>query len=189
MRKRLFSFYKGPLKNTVPCATYSVEDVYELITSDNGLGEATLKYRAIPPDNKKARRAEKAKQPYITPLGVFQRRLDTALITPSGLLVLDMDELESYEKACELRDSLFSDRALHPELTYVSMSGLGVKALVPYRISPYEPLVETIKRAYEIYWSYIEYTYGGRFLMKIDRCGDLSRACSLCFDADARIKI
>lgn len=183
------SYFKGPLNNTVPCATCNIKELHKFITTDTRLQEATAKYRAIAPDDKNGRKAAKAQLPYVTPLGVFRRRLDTALIVPSGLIVIDVDKMESHEKACELRDILFEDKMLKPELTFVSVSGQGVKAFVPYCVSPTEPLKDTLRFVYETYWDYVEYQYGGKFLIDVDHCGDLSRSCSLCYDPDAKINV
>lgn len=189
MGKTIFSYFKGPLTNTVPCRACNIMELHKFITTDPRLMEATENYRAIAPDDKEGRKAAKANLPYVTPLGVFRRRLDTALIVPSGLVVLDIDKMESYEKACQLRDMLIKDKMLKPELTFVSVSGLGVKAFVPYCMSPTEPLIDTLRFVYETYWDYVEYQYGGKFLIDVDHCGDLSRGCSLCYDPDAKINV
>lgn len=189
MKESIFSFFRGPISNPVPSATCNIIQLHKYITTDKRLEEMTDRLRAIPPEDKKGRAKVKTWLPYITPLAVVRRRCDAGMITPSGLLVLDIDDMESNEAACQLRDSLFSDTVLKPDLVNVSPSGLGVKALVPYCVSPFEPLVQTVNMAYLTYWDYVERKYCGMFQMKVDRCGDISRACFLCHDAGAMIRV
>lgn len=188
MTDAIMSAFLGPITNTVPSSTCNIKQLYKFVTSDKRLEEMTIQLRAIPPKEKKKRREKKALLPSVTPLAVFRKRCEAGLITPSGELVIDIDDVVSFEIACQLRDTLFNDVWLKPDFACVSPFG-GVKLFVPYCVSPYEPLKETVKHAYERYWSYIESKYGDKFKMKVDRCADLSRACFLCHDAGAKIRM
>lgn len=188
MEERQFSFFNGPITNVVPTATCTVKQVYKFITANSKLEEMTAQLRAIPKEDEKARRAAKARLPSITPHGVFRRRNDKSMIVPSGELVIDLDKVANLEMACQLRDELFDDANLAPDLAFGSPNW-GVKLLIPFDVSPYEPLVQTLSLAYNTYWDYIERNYGGRYQMVVDRCGDLSRACFLCHDSGAKVRM
>lgn len=69
--------------------------------------------------------------PYVTPCGVFSYRKSDSLTGPSGLIVVDIDHLDSRGEAEKLKRQLFDDRLLHPVLAFTSPSGYGVKAFIP----------------------------------------------------------
>ncbi|MCC2748871.1 hypothetical protein LK487_18025, partial [[Eubacterium] rectale] len=54
---------------------------------------------------------------------------------PSGLIVVDIDHLDSRGEAEKLKRQLFDDRLLHPVLAFTSPSGYGVKAFIPYDLA------------------------------------------------------
>ena len=74
--------------------------------------------------------------PYVTPCGTFSYRKSDRLLTPSGLVVVDVDGLDSTAEAEALRRQLFDDAYLCPALCFISPSERGVKAFVPYPEHP-----------------------------------------------------
>lgn len=189
MTDAMFSFFEGPITNPVPSATCTLKQVYKFVTTNSKLEEMTTKLRAIPPEDEDAQQTEKRKFPSVTVHGVCRRRNNQSFIYPSGEICIDIDKMASYELACKLRDELFNDVKLKPDLVMVSSRGKGVKAFIPFDVSPYEPLVHSLNLAYLTWWTYVEHNYGGRYQMDVDRCGDLARACFLCFDSGAKIRM
>lgn len=119
----------------VPDFRVTVEQVHQMITSSLMLRQLTQMLRALPepPEADDVRREMKSTRlPFVTPCGVFRRRRSDEVVELSGLLVLDIDHLDSLEEACRVRDELFSDECLRALLAFVSPGGLGVKLLVPW---------------------------------------------------------
>ena len=116
-----------------PFRTMSIDEVHRLITSDQRLAELTLAIRnaAAQGDEITARFLKQQTLPYVTPCGVFTRRRSDCLTEPSGLVVVDIDHLESAEETENLRQQLFDDPYLCPALVFISPTGRGVKAFVP----------------------------------------------------------
>ena len=124
-----------------PLRTMSLEEVYKLITSNERLATLTLAVRdaALRGDENACRRLKQQTLPYVTPCGVFTRRRSDCLMEPSGLVVVDIDHLDSADEAARLRRQLFEDPFLRPELVFISPCGQGVKAFVPYTPDPALP--------------------------------------------------
>lgn len=183
------SYYLGPISNLVPYSVCSISQLHTYITTNEWLATQTAALRATPYENEPEQKKEKKKFPYVTPLGVFKRRCEEGLIVPSGEIVIDLDHTVSVQMAYELRDELFEDQMLKPDLAFVSPREHGVKLFVPYVNSGYEPLVNIVKFVYDNYWSYVERKYGEKYVFDVDRCGELSRGCTICHDQDAKIRI
>ena len=131
--------------------------------------------------------------PYVTPCGTFTRRASKCFQSPSRLVVIDVDHLDSYEEAAGMRRTLFDDPFLCPVLTYISPSGRGVKAFVPsgvpYPADEVRNVTESINKAMQ----YVEMAYGPETdnsatatAKGVDGSGkDLVRACFLSHDPEA----
>ena len=178
---------------TIPSRTVDVQAVFQLITCDGALAECTERVRRHT-EEADVRRIKAQQLPYITPFGVFSRRRSDCLQQLSGLIPVDVDHLSSYQEACQLRDVLFEDPWLHTVLAFVSPSGLGVKALVDYRLT--DDREEDLNRCREATLSAMDYvssTYKPsheKANRGVDRVGrDLARACFLCHDENARLSI
>ena len=200
-----------------PCRTVTLQEVYQLIALDAQIAADTLIVRAAlekgdGKDDEKAngsessnsesktasdakteyRRLKQERLPYVTPCGTFSYRNSQSLVQPSGLIVLDVDGLDSTKEAEELRTALFYDPFLNPALAFISPSGRGVKAFVPYQF----PATDDVKKfvSEHIYWAmnYMQCTYGDgnpKSDKGIDTSGkDLVRACFLSHDADALMR-
>ena len=151
-----------------PAMEVTPADVYQLITCNEPLHLATLQVR-----NAADIRAAKAS------------------LKTSGLVVVDIDHLDSLQEAEQMRRTLFDDPFLCPVLCFVSPGGRGVKAFVPYR---QEHAADAAQNAAEsMYWAmnYVEMAYGGDTQDKptgkgVDTSGkDIVRACFLCHDPEA----
>lgn len=189
-----------------PVAEVSVADVYRLITCDEALRLATCQVR----EAADLRAAKASLLPYVTPCGVFARRNCRSLLRPSGLVVVDVDHLDSREEAERMRLTLFNDPFLRPALCFLSPGGRGVKAFVPYRrqtdghagagpdsanAAPDTDLAARLATE-SMRWamSYVDLAYGSTDRNPADRKGvdtsgkDVVRACFLCHDPEGMMR-
>lgn len=172
------SYFLPPITNTVPNGNCTLREVYRWITEDNVLETVTNDLRALIKEGRLAeyRQLKQRKLPFVTPHGVFAARKSDALVSPSGLVVVDIDHLSSLEEAERLRDRLFEDPYLGTRLAFVSPGGLGVKLFIPGD--------ETVRWA----MSYIQLLYADSFKGEVDTCGkDIARCCFLSHDPNAKI--
>ncbi len=195
--KMKFSFFKAPIApqkdaggkvlrpaTVTPYSEVDVAQLHRFITTNEELHAITDAVRTA----SNVREAKARLLPYVTPCGVFSYRNSFHLVKPSGLLPIDVDHLSSYEEAVELRQQLFDDPMLCPALCYISPSGLGVKAFVPYALPPEEVSDVNAYVSERLEWAmcYVGTLYGND---RVDRSGkDLARACFLCHDAGALVR-
>ncbi|MFT0363696.1 BT4734/BF3469 family protein, partial [Bacteroides thetaiotaomicron] len=85
-----------------PFCEVSVEQVYQMITCNENLKALTEQVRGAGD----LRMAKASLLPYVTPCGTFIRRSSKFFASPSGLVVVDIDNLDSYQKAVEMRRTL-----------------------------------------------------------------------------------
>ena len=173
-REVSFSFYKSPIKNTVPHKSATLLQIYNAITGDF-YKERTDKLRSIT-DPKQARHFKANNFDYCTFSGVFTSRNDKNLVQHSGLMAVDFDHLTNLE---EVRQVLLADDYFDTQLLFVSPSGDGLKWIIP---------IDTSKTPHSEYFAavanYILQTYG----IEVDKSGkDISRACFLPHDPKAFI--
>lgn len=179
-----FSYFNAPISNKTPDCDINIRSLHRFITTHPQLKEATERVRAELPDKKRFAYAKTHLLPYVTPGGHFAVRSRQGLTLPSGLFVIDLDHLGSFEEACRLRDALAADRNLGAQLCFVSPGRCGVKAFVPIRIHAHLTVEQSLEMALEGYWSYIELAYG---VKPDDANKDISRACLLCHDPEAKL--
>lgn len=170
----LFSFYKSPIKNTVPHKSATLLQIYNAITGDF-YKERTDKLRSIN-DPKQARQFKATNFDYCTFSGTFSSRNDKNLMQHSGLLAVDFDHLTNLQ---EVRQLLLADEYFDTQLLFVSPSGDGLKWIIP---------IDTSQIPHGEYFAavanYILQTYG----IEVDKSGrDVSRACFLAYDPNAFI--
>lgn len=172
-----------------PLRTINLEEIYKLITSNEKLTALTLEVRnaALWGDENTSRLLKQQTLPYVTPCGVFTRRRSDCLEEASGLVVVDIDHLESTEEAEILRQELFDDPYLCPALAFISPSGLGVKAFIPHTSGQ--------NATDGIHWAmnYVHCMYDSNHRQPgkgVDTSGkDLVRSCFLCHDEGALLRI
>ncbi len=176
------SYFHAPIRNTVPAGELTVGQIYHLVTADETLRQTTLSLRSAA-DYKEAKLRT---LPFVTPCGTFTRRHADGLTALSGLLPVDIDRLSTLREAENLRDRLFDDDLLTPSLCYVSPSGRGVKAFIPYSLDDYPDLQprEALLEATLFVMAYVRYAYGS-----CDTSGkDIARCSFLCHDAGAKMR-
>ncbi len=176
------SFFNAPLTNTQPSKSITAEELFLFITTDANLKAATENVRSAPDYGE----AKKRLLPFVTPCGIFSRRSKDNLTELSGLIPIDIDGLATRQEAEDLRDELFADNRLEPVLCFVSPSGRGVKAFVPYVIEdhPDRPLPDVVSEIITVAMEYVAAVYGS-----CDTSGkDISRCCLLCHDPNAKFR-
>ena len=147
-----------------------------MITCNENLKALTEQVRSA----EDIRMAKTSLLPYVTPCGTFIRRNSKFFASPSGLVVVDIDNLDSYQKAVEMRRTLFDDPFLHPVLAFISNL---------YTDDQSRNVRESMSWAME----YVEMTYGSEMNNSIetvqkavDTSGkDIVRACFLSHDPQA----
>ena len=187
-----------------PYKEITLQEVYKLITSSEHLKTLTETVRraAENGDEKIYRMLKQQTLPYVTPGGVFSYRKSDSLTGPSGLIVVDIDHLDSRGEAEKLKRQLFDDRLLRPVLAFTSPGGRGVKAFIPYDLAR---IPDTRQNTSEnIHWAmnYVQAIYDfhsshpdgedkktNHSGKGVDRSGkDLVRACFLSYDEEALIR-
>ena len=78
-----------------PFCEVSVEQVYQMITCNENLKVLTTQVRSTGD----LRMAKVSLLPYVTPCGIFSRRSSKFFTSPSGLVVVDIDQ--SQQPGCE----------------------------------------------------------------------------------------
>lgn len=187
-----------------PYKEITLQEVYKLITSSKRLKTLTETVRraAENGDEKVYRMLKQQTLPYVTPCGVFSYRKSDSLTGSSGLIVVDIDHLDSRQEAEKLKRQLFDDLLLRPVLAFTSPSGHGVKAFIPYDLAR---IPDTKQNTSEnIHWAmnYVQAIYDfhsshpdredkktNHSGKGVDRSGkDLVRACFLSYDEEALIR-
>lgn len=187
-----------------PYKEITLQEVYKLITSSKRLKTLTETVRRATEngDEKVYRMLKQQTLPYVTPCGVFSYRKSDSLTGPSGLIVVDIDHLDSRREAEKLKRQLFDDLLLRPVLAFTSPSGHGVKAFIPYDLAR---IPDTKQNTSEnIHWAmnYVQAIYDfhsshpdredkktNHSGKGVDRTGkDLVRACFLSYDEEALIR-
>lgn len=143
-----------------------------------GLKRKTARARTLAAKNKPAYRKFKGRQlPAFTPAGVFSRRNRNGLVSHSGLLVLDYDDIEDRNLA-QVKE--IATGAAHTAAAFVSPSGNGIKVLVAVEPKPTDAVSHTAA------WRAAAAHYGELLSGAADSSGkDLPRLTLLAHDASA----
>ncbi|MDE0041847.1 MAG: PriCT-2 domain-containing protein, partial [Candidatus Poribacteria bacterium] len=106
-----------------------------------GLKRKTSRARTLATKNKNAYRKFKGRQlPAFTAAGVFSRRNRNGLVSHSGLLVLDYDDVETQNLA---RIKALAAEVTHTAAAFISPSGNGIKVLVTVEPKPSDAVMHT----------------------------------------------
>ena len=111
--------------------------------------------------------------PFISVSGVFKRRAIEHVITYSGIVSIDLDDVN-----INLKTKLFEDPVLRPQLIFVSPSQTGLKLFIKVKNASAE--------YHNHYFNAISVYLINKYQLKPDSsCRDISRACFLCHDPHA----
>ena len=175
--ERMISIFEPPITNKVIRTDVSIADIYGYITTDKDLERKTNAYRSIA-DQKEKRDFKTTEFPLATPSGIFSRCEDKALVKHSGVICMDIDDLE-VEELLRLIKSVIADVA-HTIMFFISPSGDGLKIFYGVNLEVYAQA-----QWYEAYRQYVS-VLGGISVDRIDKsCKNVSRGCFLCSDDTA----
>lgn len=168
-----FSFFNGPITNTTPLSTIDIEELYTLICS-NKYEKLTKTIRSSP--NTEMATAAKRSLDYVTLGGVFEKRNTSALISASGYMMLDIDNLNNPESWMQFLSKVQCKYRIL--LMFISPSGNGLKVAIelPKTDEPYPNQFDKVST----------YFYE-EFFIDIDSTPDIARACFLCHDPNAYV--
>lgn len=170
----LFSFFKAPIRNTIPHKNVSLVQVYKYIVGDYAKVR-TEKLRCFS-DQKQARQYKATNFDYCTFSGIFQTRNDKALVNHSGLLCIDFDHLQNVDL---LRNQLLQDEYFETQLLFISPSGDGLKWIIS---------INTAKASHSEFFAAVANYILQTYKVEVDKSGrDISRACFLPYDPQAFI--
>lgn len=159
--------------------TASLETVIQRVRNGGfGLSRQTLRARRLAFKNKAAYRKFKSRQlPAFTPAGVFSKRSRGGLVSHSGLLVLDYDDIEARNLA---HMKLLATGVPHTAALFVSPSGKGIKVFVALEPKPSDAVSHTAA------WRAAAKCYDQVLSASADSCGkDLPRLTLLAHDPSA----
>ena len=166
-----FSYFEPPISNTKPSGTMTLPQLYRRIISTE-LQQVTQQLRQQE-DPAEARKFKAAHFPYVTFGGRFEKRSDKHLLQPSGLMVIDLDDVP---EIAAVREALIAEVDYETQLLFVSPSGKGLKWVTSY---PHQQISHL--DYFRLLCSHLEALYG----LRPDESGkDISRACFISWDED-----
>lgn len=161
-----------------PYATATVADIWNYIRGPRAK-RATEALRAET-DEEKQREMKKLSLKYCTPSGVFSCRNEKGLTVPSGMMVIDIDHIDSPDALAALRRQLIGDPHYTTDLLFTSPRGHGLKWFVHVGELGGMKHADCFRRISR----YMQFEYG----ILIDESGkDIPRACFLSHDPDCYI--
>lgn len=161
-----------------PCKEVSIIDIYNYVRGDEAR-KATKALRAET-DEKKQKTMKTLSFCYCTPFGTFSYRNAEGLKEPSGMMVVDIDDLKDEEHVKTLREALLQDKRFETELLFISPRGRGLK----WFIQVGDMGGRTLKEFFPIVARHIAFCYG----IDIDPSGkDTPRPCYLSHDPECYI--
>ena len=164
-----FSYFRRPVKNTLPSREMTLEEAYLEIKSERHQWQ-TKALRAIT-GKEQARLFKSLNFDYVTFSGTFFKRNEQGLIQHSGLLTLDIDHVTDLK---ELKKTMLADTFIQTKLLFISPSGDGLKWIVIIDLGVYTHL-----QWFRAIAHYLQITYH----LEVDASGkDISRACFLPYD-------
>lgn len=160
-----FSYFNPPITTKKPFDETSLEKVYHMVASDESLRKLTREFRF-------GEKKEKGDLfPFITPSFLSKGRKLSELISYTGILCIDLDDVTDMT----LAERIKTDTQFQPGLLFVSPSGNGLKIF--YRID--KAVQEDHLLYFKAFSHYYLQTYGK---LPDQSCKDIPRPCFLCHD-------
>lgn len=167
-----FSYFKAPIKNTVPLESVTVERLAQGIKNGYAKG-VTEKLRSLgSPDE--ARFLKASGFDYVTFSGVFSERSSNKLLEYSGLMALDFDHVD----VTETKAKLLNQKEVDTVMLFVSPSGDGVKWVIP------STTADEHAQNFRMYQLYCEKALN---LIADESGKDIARACFIPHDSDVYV--
>jgi archaellum biogenesis ATPase FlaH len=173
-RSAKMSLYSFPITELDSIANITTFDIYVKLKSPI-LEQEIIKIKGIGDKNERDIQ-KRSTLPTVTPSGIFSKRDQKYLITHTGIICIDFDDVADVKG---LKERLLSDREIETLLLFLSPSGDGLKWFV--RIPPNE-------FTHILYFLAIENYILETIKFQVDKsCKNISRACFLSYDPDAYI--
>lgn len=171
INKKSISKFNAPVTYTIPVGVVSLAEVYEEIVSD-AYKEITEVLRSLN-DPKKEKEFKMEELSWITPSGTFTKRDESALVSHSNIITIDLDNVDDMDDA---KNKLLNDPYFYTLLLFVSPRGKGLKWFVPIDLEQGEH-----KMWYNAITNYLREAYG----LKVDTtCQNVCHPCFLCHDPE-----
>ena len=169
-----FSYYRTPITNVNPADTITIFDAYVFIRDIRFLKNVN-ELQAI--EDKEAAKIYKRNHfDYVTFSGTFTTRKDSNLIKHSGLITIDLDDLDNPQAIKKL---LLEDESLETALLFFSPSGNGIKWIVE---------IDITEHSHFKWFIAISKYLMDKHQLKVDPSGkDISRACFIPHDNECFI--
>ncbi len=174
-----FSYFSAPITSTSPTKDITLAELYYEVTYNQELFKNTIhcKFHNLNSDKSIYSDFKIKNLPSVTPSGSFTKRGMKNFKVHSGYICLDIDNLDSFKKADDLKHKLSKDEILNPVLIFISPSGRGLKIFLKIDIESGSHL-----EYFESLYVYLDNVY----IIEIDKsCKDISRACFLAYDENA----
>lgn len=172
-----FSFFSKPITNKKPLRIVNLLQVCQVIRSH--YYETVIRQLRSIVGKEGQRRFKAINLDYITPSGIFVYDSDESLISHSGILCMDLDDIEDVE---ELKQKLIDDIHFDTLLLFVSPCGHGLKWFIAIDLD-----VCDHKTWFTSVRNYLMATYGLTDKQVDKSCSNVSKACYLSYDPDAFI--
>ena len=169
------SFFKKPITNKNPLKTVNLLQVCQVIRSRYYENVVRLLRSIV--DKEEQRRFKAKNLDYITPSGVFSYCNDESLISHSGILCMDLDDIEDVKG---LKQKLIDDIHFDSLLVFDSPRGNGLKWFIAIDLD-----VCNHKTWFTSVRNYLMATYGLTDKQVDKTCSNVSRACYMSYDPDA----
>ncbi len=174
LKVKRFSFFKKPVTNSLPLKDITLRNAYDYIKGHYAEKQTNLLRSSKTDDDIK--RTKRTMFDYCTFSGTFSCRKKDAIISYSGLLCLDFDDLPDVETAFEqLRDN----QKYETQLLFRSPSGKGLKWVIQCNYEEHSHL--------EFFNEVCQYVSDAFDLIADPSGKDIGRACFLPHDENAYI--
>lgn len=170
---RNFSLFPAGIKKITSTGTLELLDLYPIIKNDDELREITIFTRSL--SSKEKQNEVKCNElKYVTIGGTFSVRKDASLLEESGLICIDIDEIEN---PALLKKSII-EKSKFLLFAFISPRGNGLKLIFGCN-----PTLD-FKANYQLYSNYLIEVFGVA-KDSIDQSGaSISKACFLCHDPE-----
>ena len=187
----MLSYYLPPITTTQPARSVALGEVHKMIVSEKW-AQTTRLLRSF---SQRERSGYKCRQlPFVSFSGIFTIRHSNHLVRHSGLLCFDFDHVGCEPCVRQLQRQLIADPLLDVHLAFRSPSGDGLKLVVgvaslvglgPSAVVSREQIIEMHNAEYAKIAQHILRHHN----IQVDKTNDVARACFLCHDTEAYIKL
>ena len=175
----MMSFFRRPITNKRPeREPVSLFQVYQMVRTNRYRPE-TMALRAIA-DEHEQRSYKGANLDYVTPSGLFAYCNDQSLLHHSGLICMDLDDLDDVE---DMKCKLLADPMFETMFMFRSPRGHGLKWWVEIDLTRCDH-----RTWFTAIRNYLMATYRLTDKQVDASCANPSRACYLSYDPDAYLK-